>query len=96
MGHEAAIVYVRSLLLWFGLALVSVRLFGNQLGWIIPLASVFPLIWFGPAWWDWTAAHPASLHSWTLAALSLCAGLGTTAASRRRLHVLRSRQIPGS
>lgn len=89
VGYEQGVVYLRSILIWFGLALVSMRLFGNQLGWIIPLASAFPLVWFGPAWWDWTATRPTDLFSWALAALAVCMGLTATSASRWRLHAMR-------
>ncbi|MEU1896237.1 hypothetical protein [Streptomyces pristinaespiralis] len=85
VGPDDGIVYVRSTVIWLGLALVSVRVFGPQLGWAIPLASTFPLVWLGGGWWDWTVNPPADWFSWSLAALSLFTGCVAVAASRWRI-----------
>ncbi|MFC5803433.1 hypothetical protein [Streptomyces formicae] len=90
VGPGAGLVYVRSTLIWLGLALVSVRLFGHQLGWAVPLASALPLTWFSQEWWDWTANPAEDFFSWTLAALSLSLGSAAIAATRWRMYTFRS------
>ncbi|TXS15501.1 hypothetical protein EAO70_15965 [Streptomyces sp. adm13(2018)] len=91
-GPEQGVVFVRSLLIWLGLALLSVRLFGEQLGWLIPLASAFALIWYPLHWWDWTANPASDVASWSTAALSLAWGAAATAATPwRRRTLFRSR-----
>ncbi|MFJ2671378.1 hypothetical protein [Streptomyces sp. NPDC087525] len=81
VGPEAGVVFVRSLLIWLGLALLSVRLLGHQLGWIIPLASALFLIWYPHNRWDWTSNSAADLLSWAVAAMALCVGVAATAAT---------------
>ncbi|MFF8911428.1 hypothetical protein [Streptomyces olivaceoviridis] len=84
MDYEAGVIFVRSLLIWFGLALLSVRLLGHQLGWVIPLGSAFFLIWYPGSRWDWTA-HPATdLFGWAVAAITLFMGVGAAAATEWR------------
>ncbi|RPK65646.1 hypothetical protein EES43_07945 [Streptomyces sp. ADI96-02] len=86
VGLDAGLVYVRSLLVWLGLALLSVRLFGPQHGWILPLASAFPLVWFGPNRWNWTESSAADGLGWTIAAASLAVGSTAVAATRWRIR----------
>jgi hypothetical protein len=81
VGPEAGVVFIRSLLIWLGLALLSVRLLGHQLGWIIPLASAFFPIWYPHNWWDWTKNPAADLFSWAAAAIALSVGVAATAAT---------------
>ncbi|MEE1751834.1 hypothetical protein [Streptomyces sp. SP18CS02] len=90
VGPEHGAVFVRSLLIWLGLALLAVRLLGQQLGWAIPLASAFLLIWYPRNWWDWTANPATDLFSWAVAACALTMGIAATAATpwRRRLLLL--------
>ncbi|UQI49724.1 hypothetical protein M1P56_34980 (plasmid) [Streptomyces sp. HU2014] len=90
VGPEAGVVFVRSLLIWFGFALLSVRLLGHQLGWIIPLASAFFLIWYPRNWWDWTANSATDLFSWAAATIAMSVGVTATAATDwRRKSLLR-------
>ncbi|MGW8726320.1 hypothetical protein ACWGNF_09905 [Streptomyces sp. NPDC055808] len=86
VGPQAGVVFVRSVLIWFGLALLSGRLLGQHLGWVIPLASAFALIWYPLNWWDWTANSPGDLFSWAVAGISLAIGTAATATTpwRRR------------
>lgn len=77
----AGVVFIRSLLIWLGLALLSVRLLGHQLGWIIPLASAFFLIWYPHDWWDWTSNSASDSFSWAVAVLALSLGVAATAAT---------------
>ncbi|MFD4920530.1 hypothetical protein ACFRSX_10525 [Streptomyces goshikiensis] len=81
VSAEAGVVFIRSLLIWFGLALLSVRLFGRQLGWIVPLASAFFLIWYPQNWWDWTSNSATDRFSWAVAVLALSLGVAATAAT---------------
>ncbi|MFF1781928.1 hypothetical protein [Streptomyces virginiae] len=91
VSTEAGIVFIRSLLIWLGLALLSVRLLGHQLGWIIPLASAFFLIWYPLNWWDWTSRSATDFFSWAVAVLALFLGAAATAATpwRRRAFLRR-------
>ncbi|MEU4181018.1 hypothetical protein [Streptomyces sp. NPDC026589] len=84
VGVEAGVVFVRSILIWFGLALLSVRLLGPQLSWPLPLASALVLIWYPQEWWDWTANPATDLVSWTAAAVALAAGATASAATSWR------------
>ncbi|MFT9667138.1 hypothetical protein ACMZ5F_00645 [Streptomyces rhizosphaericola] len=83
---EAGVVFARSLLIWYGLALLSSKLLGDQLGWAVPLASAFPLIWYPQQWWDWTFTSAGDPFSWAFAAFTLSVGAGVNAATawRRR------------
>lgn len=89
VGPALGIVFVRSMLIWLGFALMSAQLFGTQLAWIFPLASAFPLVWFSNnAWWDWTATPAADPLSWVVATLALFAGIAATACTPWRRHML--------
>ncbi|MFI6639253.1 hypothetical protein [Streptomyces sp. NPDC050504] len=91
VGPEAGVVFVRSLLIWFGLALLSVRLLGHQLGWVVPLASAFFLVWYPGSWWDWTMKPAADLFGWAVAGGALFVGLAATAMTpwRRKTFLMR-------
>ncbi|MFI1190392.1 hypothetical protein [Streptomyces californicus] len=78
---EAGVVFVRSLLIWFGLALLSVQLLGIQLSWALPLASAFLLIWYPQEWWDWTSNSFTDLFSWAVTAMVLSVGTAATMAT---------------
>ncbi|MFD6184657.1 hypothetical protein [Streptomyces goshikiensis] len=88
VSAEAGVVFIRSLLIWLGLALLSARLFGRQLGWIIPLASAFFLIWYPQHWWDWTSNSATDRFSWAVAVLALSLGVAATAATPWRRKAL--------
>jgi hypothetical protein len=86
-GASLGIVFVRSMLIWFGLALLSERLLGFGMAWVFPVASVFPLVWLSDDdWWDWTAAPVPDLTSWCLAGACLTLGVVVAAVTRRRLR----------
>ncbi|MFE6165355.1 hypothetical protein ACFQ7F_41360 [Streptomyces sp. NPDC056486] len=80
-GPASGIVFVRSVLIWLGLALLSARAMGQQLGWVIPLTSVLFLVWYPLNWWDWTANPATDLFSWAIAAIALSLGVTATAAT---------------
>ncbi|MFE3676083.1 hypothetical protein [Streptomyces griseus] len=82
---EAGVIFVRSILIWLGLALFSVRLLGTQLSWPLPLASALFLIWYPQTWWDWTSNPATDLFSWTAAAASLTMGATASAATPWRV-----------
>ncbi|MCX5345834.1 hypothetical protein [Streptomyces atratus] len=94
VGPESGVVFVRSVLLWLGLALLSVRLLGQQLGWAIPLASALFVIWYPLNWWDWTANPATDLFSWAVAAVALTIGVAATAATPWRRKVFLRRRNP--
>ncbi|MGW5734740.1 MULTISPECIES: hypothetical protein [Streptomyces] len=95
-GPDSGVVFVRSVVVWLGLALVSAELLGPQLGWAVPLASVLLLVWYPSTWWDWTARPGADLFSWTVAAVALGLGVTATAATpwRRKVFLRRLRGRP--
>ncbi|MEV7778724.1 hypothetical protein [Kitasatospora sp. NPDC088351] len=78
-----AVLLTRGLLIWTGLALLSGRLFGWRLSFILPLASVFPLTYWQydaqgrNRWWDWTNQPPTAWPCWALAVVAL--GIGCAA-----------------
>ncbi|WP_338119373.1 hypothetical protein [Streptomyces parvus] len=78
---DAGVIFVRSILVWLGLALFSVRLLGPQLSWPLPLASALLLIWYPQTWWDWTSNSATDLFSWTVAAAALAVGATASAAT---------------
>lgn len=84
VGVEAGVVFVRSILIWFGLALLSIRMLGPQLSWPLPLASALVLIWYPQEWWDWTANCATDLVSWVAAAAALAVGATASAATSWR------------
>ncbi|MET7637149.1 hypothetical protein [Streptomyces sp. NPDC005438] len=90
-GLEAGTLFVRSLLIWLGLALLSARLLGHQLAWVIPLTSGFFLVWYPGNRLDWTDNPPTDPLSWALTATSLLAGTAALAATPWRLKALRHR-----
>ena len=91
VGPERGVVFVRSVLIWLGLALLSVRLLGQQLGWVVPMASAFLLIWYPLGWWDWTANPAADPLSWAFAGGALTMGTAAIAATpwRRQTFLFR-------
>ena len=78
---------VRSCLCWYGLALLSGALLRESLAWVIPVAMMFPLVWWGtatgnPATWNWATAPATEPISWWVAVASLT--LGAIVFLRRR------------
>lgn len=90
-GAELGLVFVRSLLIWLGLAFLSHRLLGPRLAWAIPLASAFPLVWLSHNRWDWTTASVADPLAWGMTALSLLAGTAAIATTPWRWRAARHR-----
>ncbi len=88
VNSEAGVVFVRSLLIWLGLALLSVRMLGHQLGWIIPLASAFLLIWYPHNRWDWTSNSATDTFTWAVAAIALSVGVAAISATPWRRKAL--------
>lgn len=73
---DSGVVFVRSLLLWAGMAFASGRLFGVNLSWILPLISTFPVVWFSNAsWWDWTTSPAQDPFAWTSATVAVLGGI---------------------
>lgn len=89
VGPANGLIFVRSLLIWWGLATLSARLGGPQLAWVLPLASSFPLIWWSPDPWDWTTAAATDPLSWCSAIFALLIGQMAVAATPWRRRALR-------
>jgi len=89
-----ALMAVRGLLIWTGLAMLSGRIFGWLLSWLLPVMTVFPLIYFGqdllgvPRWWDWTSQPATYLPCWLLASGSLIVGACSFALTSWRFHFI--------
>ncbi|MBO0652864.1 hypothetical protein J1792_08705 [Streptomyces triculaminicus] len=83
VGPDPTITACRSLTIWFGLALLSGRIWGRWLSWILPAATLFPLTYLnvdtnGDArWWDWTGQPASHAPCWGIAALSAFIGLAS-------------------
>lgn len=75
----AALSMSRNLLLWTGIALISGRIFGRALSWILPAAAIFPLEWFGnvapTAAWAYPLLPPDVAAAWVVSAALLLLGL---------------------
>lgn len=96
-----AIVLTRALLVWFGLALLSGRFFGRWLSWILPVATIFPITYFGQdeqgrvQWWDWTGQPPSSVGCAAIAVVSMAVGIGAFYLTPWHLHALRRMRLRG-
>jgi hypothetical protein len=90
----AAVAHTRALLIWYGLALLSARLFRPDQAWILPLATLFPLQFLGqdrldkPYWWNWLDQTTASTPTWTIAGVAVAMGAAAVVATPWRLHTL--------
>lgn len=92
MGPEIATRYLRSTLIWTGLALISGRLLGMAMAWLIPVASTFPLMYYGDRqWWDWTTAPAYSPMTWGVAIASLIVGIAAFETTSWMWHNARHR-----
>ncbi|WP_149180571.1 hypothetical protein [Streptomyces sp. TRM49041] len=82
---------VRNVAGYLGLAMISARLFGSGLAWLLPLAMFGPTLLLGVRWdstpepWAWSIHGPASGSAAVTAAVLCAAGLvaAATAAPRR-------------
>jgi hypothetical protein len=71
---------VRSCLCWYGLALISGALLRESFAWVVPMAVMFPLVWWGsatgsPAAWNWATAPVTESASWLVTIGSLTLGV---------------------
>lgn len=93
----SAAVLARSFLIWTGLALLAGRILEPTLAWVLPIGTLFPLIYFGwdamnrPRWWNWLDQPVTHLSSWALAVGALALGMAARYATPWRLHALRGR-----
>ncbi|WP_147339427.1 hypothetical protein [Actinomadura spongiicola] len=76
----SALLVIRGFVVWIGLALLSGRLFGWLTNWLLPVLTVFPLVYYSlddvgeVRWWNWTGQPSGDAASWLIAATSLAAG----------------------
>ncbi|WP_131815430.1 hypothetical protein [Thermostaphylospora chromogena] len=72
---------VRNVLLFLGFGLISARLFGRALAWVLPLADFVVVGYWGardggvPRWWAWQFHSHASVIAWIGTLLTLAAGV---------------------
>jgi hypothetical protein len=90
----------RALLAWFGLALISGRLFGWRLSWVAPWVAVCAILYWGYdgdgrsfRWWEFTAQPIGHVPSLVLTALLLSAGLIAYYLTPWRISHLASRRL---
>ncbi|MFC8716186.1 hypothetical protein [Kitasatospora sp. NPDC057198] len=98
-GPASAAALGRALLIWWGLAVLSGRLWGRPQVWILPAATLFPLGYLGwdasgtVRWWNWPWQDWHSTPSWLLAAASLTLGAAAWHLTPWRLRELRGRLL---
>ncbi len=86
-----AVVLVRAIAIWTGMALLSGRLLRWSLAWVLPLASFFPLNYFGADnagrfyWWYWARQPAGQLPCALIAVGSLAVGACAVAITPWRL-----------
>lgn len=78
---------VRATVCWYGLALVSTAVVRAAFAWVVPVAALFPLVWWGAvdggtASWNWATAPAGEALAWVVAVGSLA--VGALAAHLRR------------
>lgn len=82
---ETAILLCRALVIWLALAVISGRIFGRSLSWILPVVTVFPLSYLAQDsagrdyWWDWTEQSAFQFPLWVVALV--CAAVSVIAFS---------------
>ncbi|MEV5880324.1 hypothetical protein AB0L75_40275 [Streptomyces sp. NPDC052101] len=95
-GNALAAQHLRAMLGDIGIALVSGRLFGWGLSWILPACSIFPMTYLAQDTtghhlpWDWAGRPPYDPESWGIAIL--VSTIGVVSFFRdRRVRVLTGR-----
>ncbi|MCY0951889.1 hypothetical protein [Streptomyces sp. H27-S2] len=85
----------RSLLAWLALAVVSGRVLGWRLAWVLPVSTIFPLVYYGHGgaghvyWWDWTSRPAADPWSWALTLVLVIAAPAVLRVTPWRIHSAR-------
>ncbi len=88
-GHAPAAQHLRAMLGDVGIALVSGRLFGWGLSWILPACSVFPMTYLAQDTaghhlpWDWAGRSPYDPQCWGIAVLVSMIGVVSFFRDRR-------------
>jgi hypothetical protein len=86
-----AVVLVRAVAIWTGMALLSGRVLRWSLAWVLPLASFFPLNYFGADnaghfyWWYWARQPAGQVPCALIAVGSLAVGACAVALTPWRL-----------
>ena len=76
----AVLIALRALPAWFGIALVSGRILGWKLSWVLSTSAACVLVYWGEssgsfAWWEFTARHPGDVPSAMLSLALFAIGL---------------------
>jgi hypothetical protein len=93
---DTVLLVLRAMVIWTGMALLSGRIFGWRLTWVLPLFSLLPLTYWQKdaqghsRWWDWTDQSGATWPCWGIAAGSLLVGGLALALTPWRVARLRS------
>ncbi|MFJ5885346.1 hypothetical protein [Kitasatospora cineracea] len=96
-GTGSAVVLVRAVLTWWGLAVLSGRVLGRPQSWVLPALTLFPLSYLGwdtggaLRWWNWPWASPGSVPCWTLTTGCLALGALAWLLTPRRWRALAAR-----
>ncbi|MEV0396510.1 hypothetical protein [Polymorphospora rubra] len=101
-AHGAA--YLRGYALTCGLALLGGRLQGWDRSWILPLATTFPVVFYGfewkatPRWWNVYAQPIEAIPATVLTSLLLVCGIAAWALNPLRMGMIlrRARQLPAT
>jgi len=93
---ETALVLVRAVAIWTGMALLSGRVLRWSLAWVLPLASFLPLTYFGADnagryyWWYWPRQPAQQIPCALIAVAALAIGACAVALTPWRLVTLRA------
>lgn len=86
---------MRAYVAWFGLALISGSALSWRQCWVLPIASLFPLIYYGrdgnghPRWWDISAAGAPNFPAAVVASVLFTLGILAFTASLWRFYDIR-------
>lgn len=87
---QVALQCASSVAIWSAIAVVSTRLWGRAFGWILPLASIGIILFWGrsadhvPRWFNWSDVAAPSHNWWITLAITAAAAMLATSLTRWR------------
>lgn len=91
-----ALLLVRAFVIWTGMAMLSGRIFGWSLAWLLPMSTIFPLTYLAQdatgrdSWWDWTIQSVTLWPCWIIAGASLIFGIAAMSLTPWHLSVMKN------